>query len=178
MRNILFIISFTIFSTFSFADIKIGVIDLERAMNEVNEGASAKSDLKVQFDKKQKILDEKQKEIQKLQADFENQSAIMKPEIKQNKAMELQKKAAETQQLYMTMQQEMMKQQQDIMGAILQKMAGISSTLANEGKYDMILNKSETSVLFAKSSFDLTNEAIRRYDELYSSKKKSATKKK
>jgi len=170
MKQLLLTISFAFLSAFALADAKIGVIDLERAMNEVDEGAKAKADLKKEFEIKQAVLDKKQDEIKKLQESFENQASVMKPEVRQNKAMELQKKAGEAQQLYMTMQQEMMKRQQDVMGNILQKMAVVSSALSKEGGYDLILNKNETTVLFAKPALDLTSEAIRKFNAIYPNK--------
>ncbi len=180
MRQNRFGICFALlFSVAAFAeDVKIGVVDLERAINEVNEGAKAKADLKKEFEAKQAILDRKQDEAKKMQESFESQAAIMKPAVKQEKGMELQRKIAEVQQLYVTMQQEMVKRQQDAMGGILQKMSGIMNALGREGDYTTILNKNETAVLFVKSHLDLTNEAIRRYNETYSSKNKSPIKKK
>lgn len=146
--------------------IKIGVVDLERAINEVDEGAKAKAELKKEFEAKQVILDKKQDEVKKLQESFESQASVMKDSVKQQKAMELQKKIGETQQLYMGMQQEMVKRQQDAMGGILQKMNGTFQSLGREGSYTVILNKSETAVLYVKPALDLTNEAIRRYNEV------------
>jgi outer membrane protein len=147
------------------AGVKIGVVDLERAINEVDEGAKAKAELKKEFEAKQGILDKKQEEVKKMQESLESQAAVMKPAVKQEKAMELQKKIGEVQQLYVSMQQDMVKRQQDAMGGILQKMSGTFQALGKEGDFTVILNKSETAVLYVKPSLDLTNEAIRRFNE-------------
>ncbi len=173
MRQIQFGICFALlFSSFAFADdIKLGAVDLERAINEVDEGARAKADLKREFEAKQAILDKKQDEAKKMQESFESQAAIMKPAVKQEKGMELQRKIAEVQQLYVTMQQEMVKRQQDAMGGILQKMGSVLNALRVEGGYTVILNKNETAVLSITPSLDLTNEAIRRYNQVHASKK-------
>jgi outer membrane protein len=158
--------------------IKIGVVNLERAINEVDEGAKAKADLKKEFDQKQATLDMKQNEVKAMAEAAEKQSGVMKPEAKQAKMMEVQRKAAEVQQIYMGMQQDMMKRQNEVMGAILQKMNTVASTIGTEGGYTAILNKTETSVLYAKPSLDLTNELIRRYNEAYGKAGKAPAKSK
>lgn len=159
-------------------DMKIGFANLERAINEVDEGAKAKADLKKEFDQKQALLDKKQSEAKALNDAAENQSAALKPEARQAKMAEVQKKVAEVQQLYMTMQQDMMKRQNEVMGGILQKMNTILQTIGTDGGYTVILNKSETSLLFGKPSLDLTNELIRRYNEAYGKGTKAPSKKK
>lgn len=158
--------------------IKLGFVDLERAINEVDEGSKAKADLKKEFEQKQAVLDKKQNEVKALSEAAESQSAVMKPEARQAKMIEVQKKAGEVQQLYMTMQQEMMKRQNDTMASIVQKMGTIANTMGTEGDYTAILNKTETIVLYSKPHLDLTNELIRRYNEAYGKGSKVAKPKK
>jgi len=148
-------------------DIKIGVADLERAVNEVGEGAAAKAELKKEFEQKQKLLDSKQDEVKKMQEALETQATMMKPSVLQEKNAERDKKVREVQQLYMSMQQDMQKKQQEVMGAILQKMGTVLQTIGKDGDYTVILNKNEASVLFAKPHLDVTNELIRRYNDSY-----------
>ena len=93
LPTILSVLSFLIMSAASHADsVKIGYVDLQRAMMEVDEGAEATRKLKADFTKKQKILDQKKLDIQALQKELESQSLMMKAEIKQQKAQELQQK--------------------------------------------------------------------------------------
>jgi len=59
------------------AETKIGFVDLQRALNEIEEGKSAKATLKSDFDAKQKQLDAKKTEFDKLRQDFEKQAVVM-----------------------------------------------------------------------------------------------------
>ena len=153
-------------------------IDFERAMNEVQLGAKARDELKKEFESKQALLDKKQDELKKLKDTLESQGSVMKPEAAQAKAMEFQKKMGETQQLYASMQQDMAKRQQEAMSGILQKMHVVGDKMAREGGYDAILNKNETTVLFVKPELDLTNEAIRVFNQTYPAPKAKPAKKK
>ena len=64
MRSALFAFAVALsVATPSMADGKVAVVDLQRALNEVEEGASAKAALKKEFDAKQKQLDQRQTEL-------------------------------------------------------------------------------------------------------------------
>src|SRR5512138_1446803 len=76
---------------------KFGVVDLQRAMNEVDEGKAAKALLKRDFDEKQKQLDAKKAEFDKLQADLEKQQVVMSDAAKKERAGELDRRARELQ---------------------------------------------------------------------------------
>ena len=165
---------FVVFTSASVAaeSIKIGYVDLQRAVMEVDEGAEANRKLKADFDKKQKILDQKKNEIQALQQELESQGLMMKPEVKQQKAAELQQKMMEAQQVYVGLQTELSNKQVKAHGGILQKMQMILEAMGREYKLALIIEKTEGSVLYAKSDMDYTNELIRRYNSAYGKKKK------
>lgn len=166
-------LSFATFGTPAHADteIKLGYVDLQRALNEVEEGASAKKALKKEFDEKQKQLDVKQNELKQLKDELDSRGTMMKPEVKQEKLNELQKKLMETQQTYMALQQELSKREQDATAEIFKKMGVILQAMGEEQSYTLIVEKS--AVLYAKGALDLTNELIRRYNASYG---KNATK--
>lgn len=160
------------FATPSFAaadDIKLGYVDLQRALNEVEEGASAKKALKKEFDEKQKQLDTKQNDLKTLKEELDARGSMMKPEVKQEKLNELQKRLMETQQLYYALQQELSKREGDVTAEIFKKMGVILQSMGEADSYTLIVEKS--AVLYAKGALDLTNELIRRYNDAYGKKK-------
>ena len=157
-------------STGALAEDKVGVVDLQRALNEVEEGATAKAALKKEFDEKQKQLDTRQNELKKLKDELDAQSTMMTNEKKQEKVADLQKKLLEVQQLYYSLQQDLSKREGEVTGQIFQKMGVILATMGAEQGYSAILEKS--AVPFFKPSLDVTNELIRRYNASYGKKKK------
>jgi len=152
------------------ADDKIGVVDLQRALNEVEEGASAKKALKKEFDEKQKQLDAKQNDLKKMKDDLDAQVTMMTPEKKAERVNELQKKLLEVQQLYMSLQQDLSKREQEATAGIFQKMGVILQQMGEEQGYYAIVEK--TAVPYFRPSLDVTNELIRRYNDAYGKKKK------
>jgi outer membrane protein len=164
------VLSLSLPSVAAAQEAKLGYVDLQRALNEVEEGAAAKKALKKEFDDKQKQLDAKQNELKALKDELDQRGSMMKPEVKQEKMADLQKKLLETQQTYVQLQQDLSKREQDATGEIFKKMGVILNTMGEEQGYTLIVEKS--AVLYAKSALDLTNELIRRYNDAYGSKKK------
>lgn len=152
------------------AEVKLGYVDLQRALNEVDEGANAKKALKKEFDEKQKTLDAKQNELKALKDELDSRGTMMKPEVKQEKLNDLQKRLLETQQLYFQLQQELSKREGEATAEIFKKMGVILQTMGEEQGFSMIVEKS--GVVYAKPSLDVTNELIRRYNDAYGKKPK------
>src|SRR5437762_454838 len=71
-------------------DDKVAYVDMARALNDVEDGKSAKAKLKREFDDKQKKLDAMQAELKTKKADFDKQKAMMKPDARAQKQEELQ----------------------------------------------------------------------------------------
>lgn len=170
MRAFFVVAGLLAFSVPSLAQEKIGVVDLQRALNEVDEGANAKKALKKEFDEKQRQLDAKQSELKKLKDELDAQGTLMKPETKQQKIAELQQKLGEVQNTYMTLQQDLTKREAEATQGIFQKMGVILQTMGAEQGFGAIVEK--TAVPYFRPSMDVTNELIRRYNDAYGSKKK------
>ncbi len=144
------------------ADLKLGFVDLQRALNEVDEGKSAKSQLEKEFKEKQKQLDAKQDELKRLKADYDKQAVVMSEQAKRDKQAELERKAQETQQLFVQLQSELSRREQEITGGIFEKMRAIVREIAEAEGIGMVFERS--NVLFAPASSDMTNELIRKYN--------------
>ena len=170
MRLLAVVLALALSAPAAAADVKLGFVDLQRALNEVDEGANAKKALKKEFDEKQKTLDAKQNELKALKDELDSRGTMMKPEVKQEKLNDLQKRLLETQQLYFQLQQELSKREGEATAEIFKKMGVILQTLGEEQGFSMIVEKS--AVVYAKPSLDVTNELIRRYNDSYGKKAK------
>jgi outer membrane protein len=150
------------------AEQKIGFVDLQRALNEVDEGKAAKALLKKDFDEKQKQLDGKKTEFDKLQADLEKQSVVMSDAAKKEKANELDHRARELQGLFMQLQKDLSDRERDATKGIYDRMAGIVREIAEAEGFSVVLERG-AGVVYAPNSLDLTNELIRKYNSRHPS---------
>ncbi len=146
------------------AEQKVAFVDLQRALNEVDEGKAAKAQLKKDFDAKQKTLDERQDELKKLKADFDKQSVVMAETAKRDKQAELDRKFMETQQLYLQMQKELSEREREVTKGIFDRMSKIIGEIAEAEGFTMIFDRENSGLIYAPVSLDVTNELIRKFN--------------
>jgi outer membrane protein len=147
------------------AELKIAYVDLQRAFAEVEEGKIAKAKLEAARDAKQKEIDKEQEVLRKEKETFEKQMGTMTEATRTQKGTELQKKLYDLQQRFEKGRAELTQQERDILGSILGKMQPIIATIAQRDSFTMVFEKTDSGLLYAPPSLDLTNELIRLYNE-------------
>ena len=144
---------------------KLGVVDMQKAIQETAAGKKAKKDLEDEFNKKKKDLDKREADIKKMGEDFEKRSMAMNEDARAKKQAELQGEMRKYQELAGKSQMEIQKRERDLTQPIVAKLRGILDDIAKKEDYSMILEKSEQSVMFAKKEFDLTERVIKEFDK-------------
>ncbi len=152
--------------------VKIGYVDMQRILNEVEDGAKAKDKLRQEFNEKQAQLDKKQEELKKKKEDYDKQALVLKEDAKRQKQQELQQDFIELQQLYAKLQKELSENEIGLTKEIFDKAQAIIAEIAQKDGFTLILDKAEGRILYALPSMDLTNEVIRKYNEKYTGGKK------
>lgn len=154
-------------------EVKIGIVDLRRALAETDEGKKARATLKRDFDKKQKELDEQQEAVKKAIEDLNKKRTLLPAETVRQKEAELQERVGKVQQTYMRHQQDLASKEEDATAPIVERLQRIIGKIATAENFTVVLDKS-AGVVFAKPHLDMTNEVIRRFnagDEKASPKK-------
>ena len=147
------------------ADVKIGYIDLQKAIQETSAGKKAKKELEKEFNAKKEELSKKEANIKKMQEDFEKKKSVLAEEAKQTKAGELQAEMMKYRDLLGQSQVNIQKKEQELTKPILDKLQDIIDKVAKDGSYTVILEKSEQSVIWAKKDIDLTDEVVKQFEK-------------
>jgi outer membrane protein len=149
----------------SFAEeLKLGYVDLARALGETDDGRQAKATLKKVFDQKQKEIDEQQADLKKSVDDLDKKRTLMPADKVREKEAELQQRMQKVQQTYMRHQQELQGKEQEATGKIVERMNRILQKIAASENFTMIFDRQQGGVVFAKPHLDLPNDLIRRYN--------------
>ncbi|HEY7725264.1 MAG TPA: OmpH family outer membrane protein [Anaeromyxobacteraceae bacterium] len=146
------------------ADLKIGYLDFQRVLNEVEEGKTAKASLKRDFDEKQKTIDKDKADFEKLQVDFQKQSVVMSEEARREKAMELERRLGEAQTRALGFQKEITEREREITRGIYDKTAALVREVAEAEGFTLIFERNDAGLLYGPAALDLTNEVIRKYN--------------
>lgn len=149
------------------AEAKIGFVNLQRAVTEVEEGKLAQEALKKEFDQKQKTLNDKQNELKKMKDDLDKQMVVMSDDAKREKAAEFERKVNDMQQMYVQMQKDLSDREREMMKGIFDKMEGIIKELAQKQGYAYVFEQQNAGLMVAPPSADMTNELIQQYNAKY-----------
>jgi outer membrane protein len=144
--------------------LKIGYVDLQRALMETEDGRKARADLKKVFDQKQKELDEQQTQLKSAMEDLEKKRTLLPAEKVRATEAEIQGKLQKVQQTYMRHQQDLSGKEQEATGKIFERMQRIIGKIASTENLTMVFDRTQAGLIFAKPHLDLTNEVIRRYN--------------
>jgi outer membrane protein len=144
------------------AEQKVAFVDLQRALNEVDEGKAAKARLKAEFDQKQKMIDEKKSEFDKLRADLEKQAVVMSEEARKEKQADLERRGMELQGFFVQLQKELSEREREATRGIFDKMHAIVKEIADAEGLSMVVQAE--ALVYATPSLDVTNDLVRRYN--------------
>ena len=147
---------------------KIGFVDVQRALVEVEEGKAARTRLQGELAQKRGDLEAKRANLEKMKADYEKQLPVLTPEAKQKKGEELQKAFVEAQQEAQQMQEDLQRKESEAMSGISKRMVQIVNEVVDREGLNYVLDKA--ALLYAPPASDITNEVVRRYNERFATK--------
>lgn len=144
-------------------DSKIAYVDLQRALEETNDGKAAKTKLKTDFEKKQQELDAKQEELKKLKDDLDKKATLMKPEALQKAQQDFQQRFVQLQETFQRLQKDLAVKEQEATRGILARLSQVVQGVAEREHFSMVLERN-SAVVYGQPSLDITNEVIRLYN--------------
>ncbi|HYS10625.1 MAG TPA: OmpH family outer membrane protein [Myxococcales bacterium] len=174
MRRIL--LAFTVAlaaRTASAQNMKIGYVDVQRAVQEVEEGKAARSRLQAELAQKRTDLDKKRADLEKMKADYDKQAPVLSEDAKRQKQEQLQKAFVDAQTAAGQMQEELSGKEQEAMQSISKRLLQVVAEVSDKENFTFVLDKS--ALLYAPAASDLTNEVVRRYNERFGSGQAATT---
>jgi len=144
--------------------IKIGYVDLQRALNESDAGKRAKERFKVQVDKLQADLKKQKDQLDALKEQLDKKSSVMKEDDARNLQKDYEKKLRDFERTYKDSQGELQQKDQELTVELLKELQGVIEQFGKEGGYSIILEQSSSSVLYGSPDLDLTEQIIARYN--------------
>lgn len=144
---------------------RIAVVDLQRALNETEDGRRAKARLKRLFEKRQQQLDKTQNSLKAQKEQIEQLIASKAPQKTiQERAATYQKALIELQSTYMEYQRELAEQEGTLTREIIARMERILRRIGQSEGYTLIVERNEGGVVWVPSNLDLTDQVIQRYN--------------
>ncbi len=146
------------------AEQKIGLVDMQKAIQETSEGKKAKHELEADFNKKKKDLEKKEGDIKKMNEDLEKKALVMADDVKAKKQQEIQMEMRKYQETVAKSQMDIQKHERDLTQPIIVKLRKIIEDIAKKDGLSMVLEKSDQLVLYSVNGVDLTERVIKEFD--------------
>lgn len=158
-------ISGLVFAAGETAVLKVGLVDLQKSLQSVESGKSAKAALEKEVNTKKASLEKQQAQLQKDAEEFEKKAAILNDTAKAQKQQELQKKFAELQKAAAESQMDLQKRERELTKPIIDDIRAIVEVIGKEKNYNLVFEKNESGVLYAQNSEDITDQVIERFNK-------------
>ncbi len=144
---------------------KVAVVDLQRALQETEEGRDAKAKLQKLFKERQTALDKKQNELKTMKEDIEKQKSVLSRPALQKRLEDYQQSFIELQTQYGQFQQEIAQKEGLLTQGIIDRMQKIMQRIGQAEGYDLVLERNEGGVIWSPSHSDLTDRLIQLYNK-------------
>jgi len=151
--------------TFAVEPLKIAYVDMQKALNYCEAGKEAKRQMTLELEKMQKVFAGKQKELEKIKDDLEKRGSVLSENVRREKDRDYQTKLRDLQRLQKDYEDDLRRKDREFTERILKNMEVIIKQMGEEGKYTVILEKNQPTILFISNSLDLTEEVIKRIDQ-------------
>lgn len=159
-----------LFSSAFAGEIKIAVIDMQKALSDTEDGKAALQKLKAKLDVEYKVLQTKQEEVKKLEDELTQQGFMLSESTKAQKQEKLRQMAREFDKSREEKNKEFMDARNEATGKILKKLSEIiKSYAASEGFTVVLESSSQTqgmpgSVVWYDKKLEITDKVIELYN--------------
>ena len=144
------------------AEMRIGVVNVQYAVTQTEDGIRATNTFKKLFDKRQQDLDARQADLAKMREDIERQTRILSRESLTRRMEDWQKRMVDLQTTYVDHNRELQKKQAELTNPIMKKMLGVIGRIAKKNGYDVIVDAQ--AVPYVRADLDLTDQVVQMYN--------------
>lgn len=146
------------------AEFKIGIVDLQRALNESSSGRKAKDSFKGEFEKMQDGLKREKESLDRIKEDLDKKSAVLSDDQRKTKMEDFERRRRDLRRKLEDSDAELRKKDQELTGSILKELAVVIQEIGEREGYTVILENSSSSVLYGSKSIDITESVIKAFD--------------
>jgi outer membrane protein len=142
--------------------VKIGFVDLDRALNESRAGRRALEKLQAEVKETESSLLKEKQDLERLRSDINKKGLLLKEVERRNLEKEFQRKVRNYQRGMRDSQEELNQRKNELMADILKGLEKVVTEVGKKEKFTLILERSQ--VLYTDQGVDITDTVISRYD--------------
>ena len=142
----------------------VAFIDLQKALNLSDAGVKAKAEIGQQVKKYEAKVSAEQEALKEMKKELDKQAVLLSDEARSKKEREFQQRAKEFQRFTKDIQDELQQKDSDYTKRIIEEILEVTRKLGKEKGYSVVLEKSESSLIYGDPAVDLTDDVIKAYN--------------
>ena len=154
-----------LFSVPATAQMKVGVVSLQKAILETAEIKKAGNDMQIKYKKRQDDLDKAQRELADIQTQLQSAQGKLSAAGEADLQARGARKEREAKRLDEDLRADVERDRNDILGRAQTRMLAIVKKVSDEKGLDMVVEA--TAVISFKPALDITADVVASYDKAY-----------
>ena len=147
-------------ATVARADLRVAVVDMQRALNECDAGKKAKDQVKAKFEKSQDQLKKQRDDIDRMKSDFDKKALVLKEEERRNLAKDLETRELDFKRRYEDFQRDLKQTDAELTQGIVEDLYDLVRQYGQKNNYSLVL-ESSSGLLYNDKTVDITDEIIK-----------------
>ena len=143
------------------AEVRIAVVDMQRALNECDAGKKAKDQVKAKFEKSQDQLRKQREDIDRMKEDYDRKALVLKEEERRNLEKDLENRSLDFKRRYEDFQRDLKRTDAELTSSIVEELYEIVKDYGQEKGYGLVLEASSGALLYNDKGLDVTDDIIK-----------------
>jgi outer membrane protein len=143
----------------------VGVVDMQRALNECKAGKKAKEQVRGKFESAQRELRRQREELDRARADYDKKLLVLKEEERRNLEKSLETRTLDFKRRYEDFQRDLKTTDTELTAEIVDELYQLVQQYAAERKLAMVFEASSGALVYSDAVLEITDEIIRRHDK-------------
>lgn len=165
-----FLIVVILYPSVLLAQVKIAVVDLQKAIASSSVGKKAQKDYEAEVKAAQSSLDKKKETFEEQKEAYENQKESLNEKAREEKEEKLLSTQRDLKRSFQDAQEKLRRKNSVIIEDLLKDLKTVVEQIAQNGDYTIVLDKGAQSVLYSSESIDITETVIEKFDKKTSKK--------
>ena len=146
------------------AEIKMGFVDLQRALNESEAGKAARERFVKEMERLQVKLRQEKESLDRLREDFDKKAMLLREKDRLSMEQTLEDRGLDFKRKYEDYQRQLKRTDNEYTGAILRELEVVIQKVGEREGYTVIFEAQSSGLLFGNPAADLTAAILREYN--------------
>src|SRR5262245_34144772 len=142
-------------------EMRVAVVDMQRALNECDAGKKAKDQVKAKFERSQESLKKQREDLDRMKEDYDRRALVLKEEERRNLEKDLEGRTLEFRRKYEDFQRDLKRTDAELTSSIVEELYGIVRDYGQRNNYSLVLEASSGALLYNDKAVDITDEIVK-----------------